>query len=276
MQYAGLVIAVVGMTLVIVSGGIDLSVGSVAALASVVTALALERGASPGVAACAGVLTGLVAGAANGALVGRWRIAPFIATLGTMGIARGLAKWLANNQTVRVKDEQIGWLDALTASTPTPSWLVVAPSVWIAFAISVIGAILLRRTVFGVHVTAIGSSEATARLCGVRVERTKWIVYSVAGICAGIAGALLFARLTVGDPTAAIGFELQVVAAVVIGGASLAGGEGTISGAVSGALLLGFLVQGCNLLGVSSAAQEMLTGAIIVAAIALDAWRSRR
>ena len=168
------------------------------------------------------------------------------------------------------------WLDGLTAANPSPSWLVVAPSVWIALLIAIVGAIVLRRTVFGVHVTAIGSNEPTARLCGVRVEQNKWIVYALSGFCAGVAGTILFARLTVGDPTAAIGFELQVVAAVVIGGASLAGGEGSIGGAVCGALLLGFLVQGCNLLGIKNSAQEMLTGGIVVVAVAIDAWRSRR
>ncbi|MDZ4830659.1 MAG: ABC transporter permease [Phycisphaerae bacterium] len=275
-QYAGLMIAVVGMTLVIVSGGIDLSVGSVAALSSVVTALALSRGASPTVAALAGIATGVTFGCLNGLIVTRWRIAPFIATLGTMGIARGLGKWLAQDQTVRVPDEQLGWLDALTTANPQPAWLVLAPSVWIAFLVAIVGAVVLRHTVFGVHVTAIGSSETTARLCGVRVERTKWIVYALSGLCAGIAGTILFARLTVGDPTAAIGFELQVVAAVVIGGASLAGGEGSIGGALCGALLLGFLVQGCNLLGIKNSAQEMLTGVIVVLAVTIDAWRSRR
>ena len=124
--------------------------------------------------------------------------------------------------------------------------------------------------------TAIGSNEATARLCGVRVERTKRIVYAISGLCAGIAGTLLYARLTVGDPTGAIGMELQVVAAVVIGGASLSGGEGTILGTVLGALLLSVMANGCSLLGISNAAQEMLTGAIIVAAVAIDAWRHRR
>ena len=272
-QNAGLIIAVVGMTFVIVAGGIDLSVGSVAALASVTTGLALRGGMSPLLAALVGVATGLLVGLVNGELIARWRLNPFIATLATMGIARGFAKWAASNQTVRASP---GWLESLTLTNPRPSWLVVAPSVWVACFVAVLAAIVLRKTIFGVHTTAIGSNEATARLCGVRVERTKRIVYAISGLCAGIAGTLLYARLTVGDPTGAIGMELQVVAAVVIGGASLSGGEGTILGTVLGALLLSVMANGCSLLGISNAAQEMLTGAIIVAPVAIDAWRHRR
>lgn len=271
-QNAGLFIAVVGMTIVIISGGIDLSIGSVVALSSVTTGLALLHGVPPTAAALVGVATGILVGLVNGELIARWRVSPFIATLATMGIVRGLAKWLASNQTVRASP---GWLEALTATTPTPRWLIVAPSVWIALFVAILGAIVVRRTIFGVHATAVGSNESTARLCGVRVERTKRIVYALSGLCGGIAGTILYARLAVGDPTGALGMELQVVAAAVIGGASLSGGEGTIPGAVLGALLLGMLANACTMLDISNAAQEMVTGAIIVAAVAVDAWRRR-
>lgn len=273
-QYAGLMIATIGMTFVIVSGGIDLSVGSTAALASVTTAKTLEMTGSPSVALAVGLLTGAGVGLVNGLLVSAVRITPFVATLGTLGAARGFAKWLAADQTVRVADA--GWLPDLAAKTPSPAWLVLPPSALLALAVAAVAAFVLRNTVFGVHVYAVGSSEPTARLCGVRVGQTKLLVYLIAGLCAGLAGILLFARVSVGDPTGAPGMELAVVAAVVIGGASLAGGEGRIAGSVLGALMLGFLANGCNLRGWSNSIQEIITGGIIALAVAIDAWRHRR
>ncbi|MDZ4755405.1 MAG: ABC transporter permease [Phycisphaerae bacterium] len=272
-QNAALILGAVGMTFVIIAGGIDLSVGSVMALSSVTTALVLKSTGSPGTAALCGVLTGLAIGIINGLLVAGLRIAPFVATLGTLGAARGLAKWLAQNERVAADP---GWLGEMTVKLPVPSWLLIAPSVWVALLTAVLAAIVLRNTVFGVHAQAIGSSEPTARLCGVRVLRTKVLVYAISGLCAGTAGTLLFARLTVGDPTGAFGMELAVVAAVVIGGASLRGGEGTIAGSVLGALMLGLLASGCNLRGWSNAIQEVITGGIIVLAVAIDAWPRER
>jgi ribose transport system permease protein len=273
-QYSGLAIATIGMTFVIVSGGIDLSVGSTAALASVTTAMVLATTASPTLALITGLATGAGVGLVNGLLVSVVRIPPFVATLGTLGAARGFAKWLANDQTVRVADG--GWIGELSAKTPTPSWLLLPPSALVALLVAASAALLLRNTVFGVHVYAVGSSEPTARLCGVRVGRTKLFVYLLSGLCAGLAGLCLFARVSVGDPTGAPGMELAVVAAVVIGGASLSGGEGRIAGSALGALMLGFLANGCNLRGWSNSIQEIITGGIIALAVAIDAWRHRR
>lgn len=272
-QYAGLAIAAVGMTFVIVSGGIDLSVGSTAALASVASALALRSTESPAVAIAVGVATGAFVGCANGALVSVVRINPFVATLATLGAARGLAKWLASDMTVRVRDP--GWLEGLSAKVPSPAWLILPPSALLVLAVALVAAAVLRNTVFGVHIHAVGSSEATARLCGVRVGHTRFRVYALSGICAGLAGVLLFSRVGVGDPTGAGGMELAVIAAVVIGGASLAGGEGRITGSVLGALMLGALANGCNLRGWSNAIQEIITGGIIALAVAIDVWRHR-
>jgi ribose transport system permease protein len=134
-------------------------------------------------------------------------------------------------------------------------------------------ALALTRSVFGVHSVAIGSNEATARLCGIRVERVKLAVYTLCGVCAGLAGGLQFARLTVGDPTTALGKELDVIAAVVIGGGSLSGGSGSILGSLIGAFLMTVLANGCTLLGVPNYVQEMLVGAIIIAAVGVDRWR---
>ncbi len=260
----------IGMTFVIVSGGIDLSVGALIALSSVVTSIALREGWAPALAGLAGALAGLLAGLVNGALITGLSVVPFIVTLGSMGVARGLAKYLAGEQKV---DASPGWLAAVMAKAPTPSWLLVASGTWAMFALALLMGFVLKRTVFGVHTYALGSNEATARLCGVRVTRVKFAIYALSGLFAGLAGVMQFARLTVGDPTTAIGKELDVIAAVVIGGASLAGGVGGILGSLLGAFLMSVLANGCTLMGVPTYVQEILIGAIIVAAVALDRLR---
>jgi ribose transport system permease protein len=261
-----------GMTLVIVSGGIDLSVGSVIALASVLTAVMLRGGSGPVVSALGGVAAGAAFGALNGVLVTRLRIVPFIVTLGTMGVARGFAKYLADEQKV---DAPARGLSLLMEKTPDPPWLLLAPGVWLMLALAVLVNVVLRQSVFGVQATAVGSSEATARLCGIRVERVKIAVYTIGGLFAGLAGVLQFSRLTVGDPTTALGKELDVIAAVVIGGGSLSGGSGTILGSMVGAFLMSFLSNGCTLTGVPNYVQEIIVGVIIVAAVAADGIRRR-
>lgn len=263
----------IGMTFVIVSGGIDLSVGSVIALSSVVTALVMRAGAGAPTALLAGVATGGLCGLGNGLLIAGLRIVPFIVTLGTLGIARGLAKYLADEQKI---DAPAGWLGQMMSKSPEPAWLVLAPGVWLLLALALGAALALRGTVFGTWTRALGSNEATARLCGVPVARTKVCIYALAGLFAGLAGVMQFGRLTVGDPTAALGKELDVIAAVVIGGASLAGGSGSILGSLIGAFLMSTLANGCNLAGVPNFVQEILIGAIIIAAVALDALRRRR
>jgi ribose transport system permease protein len=263
----------IGMTFVIVAGGIDLSVGSSIALSSVVVAVLLRDGSEPILAALAGVATGAALGFVNGLLVTRMTVVPFIVTLGTMGVARGLAKYLASEQKV---DAPAAWLSTLMSKSPTPSWLLVAPGTWLMFGLAAAMAFVLGRTVFGVHVRAVGSNEATARLCGVRVPRVKLAIYALAGAFAGLAGLMQFARLTVGDPTTAAGKELDVIAAVVIGGASLSGGVGGILGSLLGAFLMSVLANGCTLAGVPNYVQEILIGAIIVAAVGLDRLRQVR
>jgi ribose transport system permease protein len=261
-----------GMTLIIVSGGIDLSVGSQIALSTVVIAKALEAGASPGVAAMAGVLTGALCGLVNGLLITRLKLVPFIITLGTLLIFRGAATGMANEQKI---DAPLTWLNSLLSKFPDPPWMLVAPGVWVALALSVLTAVALRNTVLGRHMFAIGSNENTARICGVRVERTKLWIYSLGGLLTGVAGTMQFSRLTVGDPTAARGMELDIIAAVVIGGGSLSGGEGSVLGSVAGAMLMAVIRNGLSMKGVPNYVQDILTGAIIVAAVAIDRWRHR-
>lgn len=263
----------IGMTFVIISGGIDLSVGSVIALSSVTTAMFMRDGHQPSVAILGGVATGALCGLINGILITTLRIVPFVITLGMLGIARGFAKYLADEQKV---DAPAAWLGELMQKSPEPAWLLIPPGVWLLLALTPLMAFVLRHTVLGVHTFAVGSNENTARLCGVPVARTKIAVYVLCGIFAGLAGVAQFARLTVGDPTTATGKELDVIAAVVIGGGSLAGGEGRILGSLVGAFLMGTLAYGCTQTGVPTYVQEILIGAIIVAAVALDRLRHRR
>lgn len=262
-------VCALGMTFVIRSGGIDLSVGSAIAFASVVTALTMKATGSAAVAALAGVAAGAAVGAVNGGLIAGLALPPFIVTLGTLGAARGAAKWLAGEQKV---DAPSGWFEqAMSKSSDAP--LGLAPGIWLMVLGAVAAAFVLRRTVFGVWTTAIGSNERAALLCGVPVRRTKVWIYVLMGAAAGLAGVLQFGRLTVGDPTTATGKELDVIAAVVIGGASLSGGSGTILGTLVGALLMATLANGCNLSGVPNYVQEILIGGIIVTAVALDRLR---
>jgi ribose/xylose/arabinose/galactoside ABC-type transport system permease subunit len=262
-------IAAVGMTYVIITGGIDLSVGSAIAFTTVVVAALLKAGFGPGVAVLAGIAAATASGAAGGALVARVKMAPFIVTLGTMSMLRGAAKGLANEQKI---DCDPRGLDAL--SNPGGAWPLFPPAVWLAVVLAVAGGLALRYTRFGRHVYAVGSNEATALVCGVHVERVKVLVYALAGALAGVAGVVEFSTLTVGDPTDSVGRELEVIAAVVIGGASLSGGEGTIVGSMIGAMLMAVIRTGCLFVGVHNWVQEIATGAIILVASGID--RARR
>ncbi len=272
LQNLPVVLCALGMTFVIVSGGIDLSVGAVLALASVVTAWTLREGWPVPLAYLAGVGSGALCGAINGLLIVGLRLVPFIATLGMLGIARGLAKWLAGLETVNPGLEHPGF--AFLEGLLIEAWW--SPALWLTLGLEALAAAVLKRSVFGLQVTAIGSNLETARLCGVPVAWRQFQVYTLSGWTAGLGGVALFGRLGLGDPTGGIAAELDVIAAAVIGGASLSGGVGSIAGAVAGALLMGVLDTGCVLLGWKVYVREVLTGAIILAAVALDAWRARR
>lgn len=263
----------IGMTFIIVSGGIDLAVGSTIALSGVVTAVGLRDGWSPPVAVAAGVLTGGVVGVVNGVAITRLRVMPFIATLGMLGIGRGVAKWLAGQQTVNVPPT---WVNELAVTFPSPSWLLVAPGVWLTVLLAMVATFVLQQTVFGRRVFAIGSNEAAARACGVPTDRVKVWIYALAGLLFGLSGVMQMSRLRQGDPTVAIGTELDVIAAVVIGGGSLAGGEGTIVGSMIGALVMAFLRNGSQQMGWANYVQEIIIGIIIVAAVAMDRYRRAR
>jgi ribose transport system permease protein len=273
-QTAVVGIAASGMTLVIILGGIDLSVGSAVALTTVMVASLLKGGASVGAAVLGGVAVAALTGAVNGVLIAGLEVTPFIVTLGSMSILRGAAKGRAHEQKI---DVDAHGLDALVAPlTGSKGLLFFPPAVWILLAVGLSVAALLRYTRFGRHVLAIGSNEETARLCGIDVRRVKVIVYMIAATLAGVAGVIEFGTLTVGDPTDSVGLELDVIASVVIGGGSLSGGEGSVAGAIIGGLLMTVIKTGCTHLGLPNWVQEVLTGCIIVAAVALDRLRRKR
>jgi ribose transport system permease protein len=165
-----------------------------------------------------------------------------------------------------------GWMDV----SPQPDWLIFAPGVWLLLVLTVAMFLVLRYTIFGRYTFAIGSSEQAARLCGIPLAFCRVAIYTLCGVFAGIAGIMQFANLTVGDPTAANGMELDIIAAVVIGGGSLKGGEGGVVGSVLGALLMAVLHNGCNLIGIPNYVQNIVTGAIIIGAVAMDRFKHAR
>ena len=262
-------IGALGMTMIIVSGGIDLSVGSSIAFTSVVGALLIQKGWGPGPALVAMILSGGFIGLLNGAAIAGMRMTPFIITLGTLGVARGSAKWLADNQTVNYEDSPINtWM-----TTADPFSHAVPAGVWVALALAIVTSLLLRNTVFGRHVFALGSNEATARLCGIPTTRLKIVIYALAGCFFGLAGLFQLSRLRQGDPTVAVGLELDIIAAVIIGGASLSGGVGTVLGSMIGALIMAVLRNGSQQMGWPTYFQEIIIGLVIVVAVFLDRLR---
>jgi len=262
-----------GMTMIIVSGGIDLSVGSAVALTSVVGAVALSNGHSATTAVIWTILAGGLIGLVNGIVIGGFRMMPFIVTLGMMGIARGGGKWLAGSQTVNIPETTP--VNSLMALVKPLQLLPLPMGVWITVALAVVMVIVMRRTVFGRYLFAIGANEAAARLSGIRVRLQKVTIYTAAGLFFGLAGLMQLSRLTQGDPTVAIGLELDIIAAVVIGGASLNGGSGSILGSMIGALIMAVLRNGSNQMGWPTYMQEIIIGAVIILAVGLDKLRQR-
>ena len=265
-------VAALGMTMIIVSGGIDLSVGSIVALSTVVTAVLLRQGVGPLGAALGAVAAGALCGAINGLLITQLRVVPFIVTLGTMLLVRGAAKGLADERRV---DAPITWLnDLLRTAQGGRGWLLPS-GIWMTLGLAIVVAFTLQYTRFGRHLFAIGSSERTARLCGVRINRTKLAVYTVGAALAALSGVLQFSKLSVGDPTVAQGLELDVIAAVIIGGGSLLGGRGSVVGTIAGAAIMAVIQIGCSQQGLPNWVQQIVTGAIIVFAVGLDRWRQK-
>ncbi|AMV45501.1 ABC transporter permease [Paraburkholderia caribensis] len=254
-----------GMTLVILLGGIDLSAGSVLALSSVIIASLLTSGMPAGLATLAGLVAGGLMGLVNGIVISKGKVAPFIATLGSMTVLRGLALVLSNGSPLSSFNSDFfsllgGGYVARLVPIPVVLMLVMFAIFWV----------LLRKTVFGRHIYATGGNAESAKLSGVKVDRIQLYVYTISGVMAALAGVVLTSRLNSAQPTAGTGYELDAIAAVVLGGTSLTGGRGWIFGTLVGALLIGVLNNGLNLLDVSSFYQQVIKGGVILLAVLID------
>ncbi|HTG44069.1 MAG TPA: ABC transporter permease [Verrucomicrobiae bacterium] len=271
-------IGALGMTMIIVSGGIDLSVGSVIALTSVLAAWLVSHGYSREAACAAALGGGALIGLVNGSIISIFRMTPFIVTLGMLGIARGLAKWLADNQTVNLPPGAASAIGTLMADPDpeNPTSFFISPGIAVAIDLAILTTLFMRQTVFGRYIFAIGSNEATARLCGIRTRLVKTGIYTLAGVFFGLSGIMQFSRLRQGDPSTAIGIELDMIAAVVIGGASLNGGTGSILGSMIGALTMSVLRSGSTQSDWPNYMQEIIIGIVIILAVGLDKWRQSR
>lgn len=282
-QCAIVSMAAIGMTYVIISGAIDLSTGSVVALVTVVIAWVLKRyipegttppALIPWLSLLAGIAAGALCGLANGLMTVKLKVGAFIVTLGTMLLARGVATGVAHEEKI---DSPLTWLtDLLAVLDKNHSWMLVPWGVWLTILLAIVMSVVLRKTTFGRNVIAVGGSERACLYSGVPVDRVRVWVFVIAGVFAGFGGLLQYARLSVGDPTVAVGLELQVIAAVVIGGASLNGGQGSIVGSLLGAMIMTVIDAGCSQIGWSNWVQSIFTGTAIVVAVALDRWRYRK
>jgi ribose transport system permease protein len=254
-----------GMTLSILLGGIDLSVGSILAVSSVVAAMMMKSGHGAALAAGVALLAGAGMGSLNGVVIAKGSVAPFIATLGTMTLLRGLALVLSNGSPISDFSSNSfamlgGGYVARLIPVPVVVMLVMFAAFWF----------VLSRTVFGRHVYATGGNAEAATLSGVDTGRIQILVYTLSGAMAALAGVILTSRLDSAQPTAGVGYELDAITAVVLGGTSLAGGRGWIFGTLVGALLIGVLNNGLNLMGMSAFYQQVVKGAVILLAVLLD------
>ena len=261
-------IIAVGMTCVILTGGIDLSVGPVMALSGTLTAGLMVAGLPPGLAIGAGLLVGVAFGIGNGLFVAYLHMPPIIVTLATMGIARGFGLMYTDGYPISGLPEWFGFFGR-------QSLLGIQVPILIMLVTYLMAYVLLQHTRIGRYIYAIGGNEEAVRLSGVRAARFKLLVYGISGLTAAIAGLVLTSRLMSGQPNAGIGFELDAIAAVVLGGASIAGGRGVIVGTLLGAMLLGVLNNGLNMLGVSPYVQSVIKGAIILLAIFISRQRHK-
>ncbi|MGI6127508.1 MAG: ABC transporter permease subunit [Planifilum sp.] len=256
-----------GMTFVILTGGIDLSVGSILALSGALSAGMVAGGTDPILALLAGVAAGTLMGVANGLLVAKGRVAPFIATLATMTIYRGLTLVYTEGRPITFSDDTFSLLGkGYFLEIPVPV-------IWMLLSFLILY-YLLRNTTFGRHIYAVGGNEEASVLSGIRADRVKIRVYAISGLFASLAGIILTSRLSSAQPTAGVAYELDAIAAVVLGGTSLAGGRGWITGTLIGAMIIGVLDNGLNLLNVSSFYQQVVKGGVILLAVLLDRSRN--
>ena len=285
LQVTSIVYLGIGATLVILTGGIDLSVGSVLALSGVAAALSVKAGVPVAPAMLIGIVVGALCGAVNGLCVTLLKLPPFIATLGMMLVARGIALQvtdaravsglgeafgvLGNGALFRIEriDEQ-GFPDVVFPGIPYPVILMLL--------LAVVAGVLLRRTTLGRHLHAVGSNQEAARLSGVNVNRVVMFAYIASGALAGLTGCVLMSRLVTAQPNEGVMYELDAIAAAVIGGTSLSGGVGTVSGTLIGSFVIGILRNGLNMNGVSAFTQQIIIGLVILLTVWIDQLRNRR
>ncbi|MEA2025174.1 MAG: ABC transporter permease [Chloroflexota bacterium] len=270
-------ILAMGVTFVIITAGIDLSIGTVMTFSAVMTAVFVTNLGVPWpIGIFGGIAAGTLMGAINGTLVARFGLPPFIATLGMLNIARGLALVISELRPIYFTD-QPGFNEAFMGSVTESFGLPDIPNlVFVFFGVAIVAGFVLSRTVLGRYIFAIGSNEEATRLSGVRTIRYKASAYVIAGMFAGIAGVVIAARLNSAQPAVGFGYELDAIAAAVIGGTSLAGGEGSIFGTVIGAFIISVLTNGLRLMGVPQEWQIFITGCIVILAVYLDIIRRRR
>lgn len=268
-QTAVINIMALGMTMIMINGGIDLSVGAILAMGGLMGTMAMEKGSSIPVGVLVGVVTGLGCGLANGLMITQLRVQPFIVTLGTLGIYRGTTLMISNGLPVHHIPQQFSYLGE-------GNLLGVPFVLWILVACAVVTHVILEHTRLGRYTFAIGSNREAAVYAGIPVKFHTTAVYAIGGMLTGLAGMIEASRLMTGQPTAGQGYELQAIAAVVIGGGSLQGGEGSVVGTLVGAFIMGLLSNGSDLLGVSPYLQQAIIGAVIILAVTLDEVRKRR
>ncbi|MHB0952461.1 MAG: ABC transporter permease [Allorhizobium sp.] len=259
----------IGMVMVIITGGIDLSVGSAMGLASLVTALCFSMGYPTEVSIAAGLGVGLIFGLCNGLLITFIGLPPFIATLGTLSIGRGLMYMITRGVPVTPETPESFAILGQGYLGPVPVPVIIMVVLMLIFAV------IMRRTRFGRHIYATGGNEHAARLSGVKVDRVKLSVYVLSSTIAALAGVIGFSRYLSAEPASGFGSELDVIAAAAIGGASLAGGVGSVTGAVIGAALVGVIANGVVLLNINTYAQQAITGGVILIAVSLDVLRNK-
>jgi ribose transport system permease protein len=277
-QYSVPAILAVGQTLVIVSAGIDLSVASTAALSgSVMGVLYAHEGWPEPLALLMGLLAGFAVGAINGFVITKWRVPDFIATLGAFTAVRGVALLVTDGLPVPdyTKAQEGRTVPDSISTLGAESVFGIPQIALVAAACALVGWFILSRTTLGRAAYAIGGNREAARVSGIRVERTKWAIYIISGLMAAVAGFMLTGRQGSANALMGEGMELQSIAAVVVGGTNLFGGEGTIGGTIIGVLIIGVLNNGLNILGVADFWQRVVNGSIIVAVVALDQWRRR-
>jgi ribose transport system permease protein len=267
-QTAVINIMALGMTVIIISGGIDLSVGSILALAGLLGTMTMEKHGIP-LGMTVGLIVGMLAGFANGTMITSLKISPFIVTLGTMGIYRGISLIISKGLPVHEIPQSFSFLGEGTV-------LYVPFVLWILLACAVIIHILLEHTRLGRYAFSIGSNPDAAFYAGVPVRFHTTAVYAIAGLLTGLAGMIEASRLMTGQPTGGQGYELTAIAAVVIGGGSLRGGEGSVLGTLVGAFIMGLLANGSDLLGTNPYWQQVIIGAVIILAVSFDELRKRR